>query len=86
VVSLTDWPYRIIAGSGEEGAVELYDLVADPGEQENLAEGRPQTVAELRAKVEAYRAARPGTELAVKVDLDELQLQQLRALGYAVRR
>jgi arylsulfatase A-like enzyme len=86
VVSLTDWPYRIIAASGEEGAVELYELAADPGEQENLAESRPQIVAELRAKVEAYLARRSAGELAVKVDLDELQLQQLRALGYAVRR
>lgn len=38
--------------------VELYDLVADPGENVNLAESQPEIVAMLRARMEAWIARR----------------------------
>jgi len=38
--------------------VELYDLVRDPGEDVNLAESEPDTVADLRARMDAWIAGR----------------------------
>lgn len=38
----------------ETGALELYDLAVDPGEQRNLASKEPKLVAELVAKLDAY--------------------------------
>jgi arylsulfatase A-like enzyme len=38
--------------------VELYDLVADPGESVNLAESQPEIVALLRARMDAWIARR----------------------------
>jgi arylsulfatase A-like enzyme len=43
-------------------AVELYDLTADPGEQANLADTRPEVVAKLRAEMETWVAARRAAE------------------------
>ncbi len=39
-------------------SVELYDLRADPAEELNLADRRPEVVAELRERMEAHIAAR----------------------------
>ena len=39
----------------EEGRLELYDLQQDPGERKNLAEQRPEMVAQLRDRLHAWR-------------------------------
>ena len=39
----------------EDGRVELFDLAADEGEQQNLAHEWPERVAELRSRLEAWR-------------------------------
>jgi len=39
----------------EDGAVELYDLVADPGEQEDLAGAEPGKVSELLDRLRSWR-------------------------------
>jgi hypothetical protein len=36
------------------GKIELYDVVADPGEQTNVAEQNPKVVADLEARLVAY--------------------------------
>jgi arylsulfatase A-like enzyme len=41
----------------EDGRVELFDLVDDPGERRNLADAQPQRVAALRARLTAWRAS-----------------------------
>jgi choline-sulfatase len=59
---------------------ELYDLGADPGEKENLAERRPDDVARLRQALAAFRGSEtPGKVAALPPDVAE----RLRALGYA---
>ncbi|MGI9178697.1 MAG: sulfatase-like hydrolase/transferase, partial [Pirellulales bacterium] len=40
----------------EDGRVELYDLAADEGEQQDLAGERPERAAVLRARLEQWRA------------------------------
>jgi len=42
--------------TGADGSIELFDMVADPGERSNLAAENPDVVAELRKSVEAEAA------------------------------
>lgn len=59
---------------------ECFDLLADPGEQQNLARLGPGPCAELASAAERWRAEglRDGTPLEVEPSTE----QQLRALGY----
>ncbi len=64
---------------------ELYDLAGDPGELSNIAEEEPAIVARMRDQMDRYLDAEvPWGGGAPEVDIDDLQLRQLRALGYAV--
>lgn len=62
-------------------AVALYDLVADPGELHNLADG--QAEAPLRAWLERQlEQARAEAVVALGADLSQLDRARLEALGY----
>jgi arylsulfatase A-like enzyme len=88
LVSVTDRGKRLIAVLGSDAAPELYDRAADPTEQRNLAASDPDTTARMRGWVDGYAAdpRAPWGVAADEVELDELRLNQLRALGYAVER
>ncbi len=86
LLSLTAWPHHLLVDSGDDKGLELYDLELDPGEQDNLAGALPELAAKLRFELDAHLAGASDRGLAERVELDELQLQQLRALGYAVGR
>ncbi len=65
---------------------ELYDLEADPGELENLADRHPERVERLSGLLHAWyaqrpRVADPGEALDVE-ELDEASRKMLEALGY----
>jgi arylsulfatase A-like enzyme len=60
---------------------ELYDLARDSGEQHELAAGRPERVALLRAALERHLAGQaPSQENQTTLGPQELEL--LRSLGY----
>ncbi len=63
----------------------LFDLDADPREVHNLVETEPALADELRARltaaIDAAAARRPPTHV-VPAELDDVQREQLRALGY----
>ncbi|HEX9187703.1 MAG TPA: sulfatase-like hydrolase/transferase [Vicinamibacteria bacterium] len=59
---------------------ELYDLRADPGERQNLADSRPRDVEALRARLARLRGGDVG--VGGRVPEDEVALERLRALGY----
>lgn len=62
---------------------ELYDVIADPAEQTNLASRHPETVARLRTRLEEMlRQALPKPDDA-EVAIDAETAAQLMALGYA---
>ncbi len=42
---------------GQPAKVQLFDLEADPGEQNNLADHHPEMVENLRARLDKYRKA-----------------------------
>jgi len=67
----------------ESGRIELYDIVADPDELEDLSKHRPGRVTELLVVLDQtiVWAAR-GSIAADEVTLTDEQREQLRSLGY----
>ncbi len=61
--------------------IELYDVVEDPGETENLAEARPELAAELAARWKRLVQETPVLE-APSAALSPELAEQLEALGY----
>ena len=64
---------------------ELYDIVADPGEQVDLLATDAEVPIELRELIDAYAAGEgksPWGVVPKTVELDEMRLNHLRALGY----
>ncbi|MBL7009276.1 MAG: sulfatase-like hydrolase/transferase, partial [Planctomycetes bacterium] len=67
----------------EKPRYELYDLEADPGERNNVAELHPEVVERLEAKIDAFRArSRPGASAEPAASMDQDVLAELRELGY----
>jgi len=86
VVSITDGPFRLIHHVTSPDDDELYDHRDDPTEQRDVAADRPERVTRLRARVESHleRAAAPWGGGAPEVEIEDMLLRQLRALGYDV--
>ncbi len=58
--------------------IELYDLQADSGEQQNLADARPEVVRTLSADLENWRQERlRETGLPDPVEITEIALRQI---------
>jgi len=75
--------HQVLAPGGRVG--ELYDVRADPTETVNLAAERPEEVKRLLGLVKEYiETPPPSWGLPENVELGEMELVQLRALGYVV--
>ena len=61
---------------------ELYDVVADPREQNDLATERPQEVRMLLRHLDARWAAQQEAPAAPEARYDARTRRRLRALGY----
>jgi arylsulfatase A-like enzyme len=87
MVSYTEGRWRLIYRAHAPEASELFDKWEDPHEQHNVAEQWPEILEDLSGKAEAYLASRPPPwgDDAPTVEIDEMQLHQLRALGYGVQ-
>ena len=87
-VAMVDPPYRLHHRI-EHGAntAELYDHSQDPGEANDIAGQERERVAAMLQEVKSFVEER---ELAwgepEEIELDEMMLNQLRALGYAVEK
>jgi arylsulfatase A-like enzyme len=76
--------YRLFELGDENHA--LYDWSRDPNEQRDMSAAHPEVVEHLRAQLEAVRTNGPMSMLQPKtVALSDLDLGQLRALGYMLR-
>ena len=70
--------YKLIANT-ESGDARLYDLQADPGETQNIAETSQAMVAHLDAML--HTPDLPSVRME-KTELDEDTREKLRSLGY----
>ncbi|MCP4907532.1 MAG: sulfatase [bacterium] len=85
VVGIRDGAYRLIHDSQSPDRDLLFDLDADPGEFEDVASSFRGIVAALRARADAYLAqTSPWEGGAPEIELDDMHLRQLRALGYSI--
>ena len=72
-----DWKYL------HKSRPELYQLVRDPGERNDLAREQPERVAELRQALAELLASAPEAPADSTVELEPEVAAQLAALGYA---
>jgi len=86
-ITVSEGGFRLFRRLDNPDWVELYDWRADPLEQENLAAAHPEEVGRLTQRIEAHveGAQPPWGERPEEVELDQLQLDQLRALGYVIQ-
>lgn len=83
MVAVSDGRYRLVRRH-EESPGELYDRSQDALEQRDLAEAEPEVLERLSAELDAYlERPQAAWSVAPDVELDEAELEQLRALGYA---
>lgn len=89
-VAVEQGGFRMVRrNQGRDGSVlieELFDRHSDPDEMRNVIGEHPEEADRLRALVDAYLDSPPsswGVEVPT-VELDEMELNQLRALGYAI--
>ena len=82
MVAVKEGPYRLVRPHGAQG--RLYDRTDDPLEQVDVSEDEPEVLARLQAFVDEYLERPPAPWTASDVELDDAQLEQLRALGYQV--
>jgi arylsulfatase len=97
MVAVADEGYRFVYAPGEVGAdgggivldtrEQLFDRMADPRELDDVSEEYPEIADDMRAIAERYLEMPPdpwGVDTP-HIELEELQLNQLRALGYDIR-
>ena len=87
MVAVNDGRWRLIYRAASPRRSELYDKLEDPREQVDLAAQQPALIEALNQKASGYLQSPPppwGGD-APGVEIDEMQLNQLRALGYGVR-
>lgn len=78
-----DDKHKLVVRYDTPGKEQLFDLSLDSGETRNLARERAGTVLEMRKRLDAWRklwSKYRGS--AEEVELEEADLEQLRALGY----
>jgi arylsulfatase A-like enzyme len=87
MVAINQGRWRLVHRAFRPEKSELYDKWQDPREQRNVAEDWPEVFEDLNAKASAYLESRPPPwgDDAPSVEIDEMQLHQLRALGYGVQ-
>lgn len=88
-VAVTEGPYRLIystlKNAPSKTIQELFDSRVDPLELADLAEEDPETTERLKQIAEEYLEGVPQwADQPKDLELDEVQLNQLRALGYSV--
>jgi arylsulfatase A-like enzyme len=84
MVAVSDGDHRLIFRAAAEDG-ELYDHASDPREQVDIGDEQPEVRARLTALAESYLESPPAPwGSAPDVELGEAELEQLRALGYAV--
>ena len=79
-------PWRRVYSSLSPKTPELFNKVEDPMESQNLAKEHPELTEELvkMAREHLERTESPWGGEAPAIEMDALQVEQLRALGYGI--
>jgi hypothetical protein len=87
MVAVNQGQWRLMFRAGAPERTELYDKSADPHEQRNIIGEQPEVAETLKERAVGYLKSPPPPwgEDAPSVEIDEMQMNQLRALGYGVR-
>jgi arylsulfatase A-like enzyme len=87
MVAVNEGRWRLMFRAGFPERTELYDKSTDPREQRNIVHRRPEVTQRLRERAVAYLKSPPPPwgEDTPSVEIDEMKMNQLRALGYGVR-
>jgi arylsulfatase A-like enzyme len=86
LVSLTDGNLRLVVTGNHPSSVEFYDASTDPWEATDRSAESPPELQPMLERVDRYLedSEPPWGVESPTVEIDELQLNQLRALGYRV--
>lgn len=84
VVGLRLGGVRLIHDARSADQPLLFDLEVDPLEADDVHDDYSELASALRARVDAYLDLDSPWGEAPQIELDELHLRQLRALGYAI--
>ncbi len=84
-VAIVDGPLRYVRVSQAGRQIEqLFDATDDPRERHNWADDRPDDLERLSAEADRYLELAPDWGASPKREISELELNHLRALGYAI--
>jgi len=84
-VAVVDGPYRYVRHTAGSTVKEsLFHAGSDPLEIQDLAESQPDKLVELRERGAEYLEISPAWGEASTREIGEMELNQLRALGYAI--
>ena len=81
IIGIRTSSYKMLKQEDSGDVVELYDLVNDPLEEENIVSSSPELVKEMESKLEEIMANKKITTTQNKVDLDKIE-RELEKLGY----
>lgn len=84
VVAVAHDGYRLVQPLAPGEASSLYQIAEDPMEQVDLIEEEPERARILGERVEAYLEQSEPPWRPEEVEIDDMNLRQLRALGYVV--
>jgi len=87
-VAIRDGRFRYVQFRDASGTIrseELFDASRDARERENRLADESEVAGRMRARTDEYLKEKPSWKSGTRpLDIDEIQLNQLRALGYAV--
>ncbi len=84
-VAVASGDHRLVLTSSPDARTELFDRRGDRLEIHDVSAEQPEIAFALRTEAETYLASKPPWEEGVpRVELDEMELNQLRALGYSL--
>jgi len=83
--AVNDAFHRLIRAADAETGDILFDRTRDPMERSDVSKQSPDVAAALAAALGEHLAREPEFDSVPHVELNDMELRQLRALGYAVK-
>ena len=82
IIGIRTSNYKMLKQADSGDVVELYDLVNDPLEEENIVSSHPELIKEMESELEKIMSSKKITTTENKVDLDKIE-KELEKLGYS---